>query len=369
MIIKRGHITLEFCFFEPKIYTINFDVHSIIDSEGNEAICWNATSYDCKICVVSQDCSSPQLGVPHIQLAKPLSECDYDVFTKQFTQYRLSGNRSKMKELTQHLLFNNPKRDYEILGLIFNASYRWLVKDPDPLESPVLKLKKAVKLCMKEDCHNGSLLEAKAHIFLAQNFQSARCYDEAMQHIDAAKVSICYVDLCMERSAIATQEALWHAAQCDEHMPLEKKRKIEKLLSIAIDNGKRLKTYEGWCFCVYNLINMARLHLDIFYPFSSGRHQHITAIDPSSNAEKAKSYLDQVPEDFISDTSTCLYKAFYYYTLAEYHYHTQSDKDVVLHYLELAKKQLQEADLSPPMMKAIDVRLALLKGSSHFSLP
>ena len=366
-IIKRGHITLEFCFFKPKIHTINFDVHSIIDSEGNETIGWNVTTYDCNICVVSQEYSSPQRGVPHIQLAKPLSECDYDVFTKQFTQHRLSGNRNKMKNLSEELQWNKPERDYEILGLIFNASYRWLVKDPDSLESPVLKLKEAVSLCKKEDCQNGSLLEAKAHIFLAQNFQSAHCYDEAMGYIDAAKVSICYVDLCMERSAIATQEALWHAAQCDQHMPLEKKRKIEKLLSIAIDNGKRLKTYEGWCFFVYNLINMARLHLDIFYPFSSGRHQHVTAIDPNSDAEKAKSFLDQVPEDFLSDTSTCLYKAFYYYTVAEYHCHTESDKDVVIHNLELAKKQLQEADLSPPMMKAIDVRLALLKGNSHFS--
>ena len=123
--IKRGHITLEFCFFKPKIYTINFDVHSVIDSEGNTTIGWNATSYGCKICVVSQEyCFSPKLGVTHIQLAKPLSECDYDVFTKQFTQHRVSGNRNKMKDLSEHLVLNKPEHDYEIVGLIFNASYR-----------------------------------------------------------------------------------------------------------------------------------------------------------------------------------------------------------------------------------------------------
>ena len=49
---------------------------------------------------------------------------------------------------------------------------------------------------------------------LAQNFQSDDNFEEAKQHIDAAKVSIFYLGLCMERSAVATQEAFWHVGQC-----------------------------------------------------------------------------------------------------------------------------------------------------------
>ena len=74
------------------------------------------------------------------------------------------------------------------------------------------------KLCDKGECQNGSLLRAKAHIFLAQTFQSDDNFEEAKQHIDAAKVSIFYFGLCMGRSAVANQEAFWLVGQCHGDM-------------------------------------------------------------------------------------------------------------------------------------------------------
>ena len=80
---------------------------------------------------------------------------------------------------------------------------------------------------------------------------------------------------------------------------------------------------------------------------------------------KAKLYLDKVPEDLLADPCASLYKVFYNYTLAEYHRHTGSIHDAI-HTLKLAKKQLQESDLQmEPLMKAIDIRLALLNSESH----
>ena len=134
--LQRGLVALQFCFFKPTTYIIRFEVHSIVDSEGNEAIGWKASSYHLKLCVTPMDYSTPQLGVPHIQLAKPLSSREYDNITKQFTQYRLSGKRIETKRLSDYLQLNNPKSDFKILRLIFNASfYRWLVKYPDSLDS------------------------------------------------------------------------------------------------------------------------------------------------------------------------------------------------------------------------------------------
>ena len=49
-----------------------------------------------------------------------------------------------MKVLSDYLWMNNPKPDFKILGLIFNASYHWLVKDPNSLDSWVSDLKKAL---------------------------------------------------------------------------------------------------------------------------------------------------------------------------------------------------------------------------------
>ena len=361
--LQSGHVALQICFFKPSTYIIGFEVHSIIDSEGNEAIGWDASNYHHELHVTPLDYSSPQLGIPHTQLAKPLTSREYDNITKQFAQYRLSGKRIEVKVFSDYLRLNNPKPDFNILGLIFNAPYRWLVKDPDALESPVLKLKEAVSLCDKEDCHNGSLLRAKAHVFLAQNFQSDDNFEEAKKHIDAAKVSIFFLGLCMERSAVATQVAFWHVDQCYGDMPVKTKCEIEELLSHAIDCGSQLESYEARCFYVLNLINMARLHLDIFYPFRHKRHQHVAAMEPKPCEEslrKAKLYLDKVPEDFLGDTYASLYKVFYNYTLAEYHRHTGSTNDAV-HNLQLAKKQLQESNLQMEvLMKAIDIRLAVL---------
>ena len=238
------------------------------------------------------------------------------------------------------------------------------MKDSDSLKSPELNLKEAVSLCDKEDCQNGSLLRTKAHIMLAQNFQSDDNFEEAKQHIDAAKVSILYLGLCMERSAVATQEAFWYVGQCHGDMPVKTKCEIEELLSHAIDCGSRLESYEARCFYVLNLINMARLHLDFFfYQFRHKRHQHATAMDPKPCKEslsKAKLCLDKVAEDFFGDTCASLYKGFYNYTLAEYHRHTGSMNDAVYN-LQLAIEQLQETGLQmDPLMKAIDIRLELL---------
>ena len=366
--LQRGLVTLQFCFFKPTTYIISFEVHSIVDSEGNEAIGWKAMSYHLKLCVTGMDYSPAQLGVPHTQLAKPLSSREYDNITKQYTQYRLSGKRIEMKVLSDYLRLNNPKPDFKILGLIFNASYHWLVKDPNSLDSQVSDLKKAVSLCDKGECQNGSLLRVKAHIFLAQTFQSDDNFQKAKQHIDAAKVNIFYFGLCMERSAVATQEASWHVGQCYGDMPVKTKCEIEELLSQAIDCGSRLESYEARCFYVLNLINMARLHLDFFYPFRHARHQHVTAMNPKPCEEslrKAKLYLEQVPQDLLADTCASLYKVFYHYTLAEYHRHTGSTNDAI-HSLKLAKQQLQESDLHmEPLMKAIDIRLALLNSESY----
>ena len=361
--LQSGHVALQFCFFKPTTYIISFEVHSIVDSEGNEAIGWNASGYHYELHVTPVDYSSPQLGVPHTQLAKPLTSREYDNITKQFTQYRLLGKRVEMKVLSDYLRLNNPKPDFNILGLIFNASYHWLVKDRGSFDSRVSDLKKAVSLCDKEECQNGPLLSAKAHIFLAQSFQSDGNFEEAKQHIDAAKASIFYFGLCMERSAVATQEAFWHVGQCYGDMSVKTKCEIEELLSRAIDCGNRLESYEARCFYVLNLINMARLHLDFLYPFRHKRHQRVTAMDPKPCKEslsKAKLCLDKVPEDFFEDTCASLYKGFYNYTLAEYHRHTGSTNDAVYN-LQLAKEQLQETGLKmDPLMKAIDIRLELL---------
>ena len=85
-------------------------------------------------------------------------------------------------------------------------------------------------------------------------------------------------------------------------------------LIVAVD----WKAMRQSCFYVLNLINMASLQLDFFYPFHHKRHQHITAMDPKPCEEslrKAKLYLDKVPEDLLADTS--LYKAFYNYILLQ----------------------------------------------------
>ena len=97
-----------------------------------------------------------------------------------------------MKVLSDYLQLNNPKPVFKILRLIFNASCHWLVKDPNSLDSQVSDLKKAVSLRDKGECCNGSLLRAKAHIFLAQTFQSDDNFQEAKQHIDAAIVILIF---------------------------------------------------------------------------------------------------------------------------------------------------------------------------------
>ena len=174
----------------------------------------------------------------------------------------------------------------------------------------------------------------------------------------------------MGRSAVANQEAFWLVGQCHGDMPVKTKCEIEELLSHTIDCGSRLESYDAKCFYVLNLINMARLHLDFFYPFHHAQHQHVTAMDPKPCEEslrKAKLCLDKVPEDLLADAHASLYKVFYNYTLAEYHHHTGSTNDAI-HSLKLAKKQLQESDLQmEPLMKAIDIRLALLNSESHIS--
>ena len=125
---------------------------------------------------------------------------------------------------------------------------------------------------------------------------------------------------------------------------MKTKCEIKELLSHAIDCGSQLESYEARCFYVLNLINMARLHLDLFYPFHHA-HQHVTAMDPKPCEEslrKAQLYQDNVPEDLLPDPCAALYKIFYNYALAEYH--TGSTNDAI-HNLKLAKKQLQESDL------------------------
>lgn len=258
--------------------------------------------------------------------------------------------------------------DFKIVALIFNSSYRWLMRQPNQLKDSIFDLKEAVELCKKLDCRNGRQLRAKAYIFLAQNFQSGdvRAYEEAKKYIEAAKCDLYYVENCMERGALACQEALLTVAQCHGDMPMHTKHEVEKMLSYAIDHCSRLKSYEGRCFFVYNLINMARLHLHQFYPFSHGRHQQITAVDPQLNVEdlqKAKSYLDQVPKEFLEDSDPSLYKSFYYYTLSEYYRHdidrSESKVECIAN-LEHAKEQLQLTHLCPNLLKAINKRLDLL---------
>lgn len=294
-------VALEFYFSKPRTYIITFDIHSVFADN-----------------VISQEeCHlSPRLGMPAIQVAEPLNGHKYDQITKNYTMCRLSGNISRLKNLMFE--FPNSSIDFRILELIFNSSYRWLVREPNHFRRSISNLKKAVRLCQNQHCRNSSLLRAKAQIFLAQNLQSESGkvgrYKKAQKYIDEAKVSIYYVGPCMERSALACQEALWHAAQCSGNMPMETKSKIGELLEYAIDCASQLKTYEGMCFLAYNHINMARLYLCQFYPVSQGRHQQETAMDPTVSAEdlrKAKSHLDCIPEEFLTDSSALLYKAFY----------------------------------------------------------
>ena len=260
------------------------------------------------------------------------------------------------------------RTDFEIIALIFNSSYRWLVRQPNQLKDSIVDLEKAVELCKKLDCRNGSQLRAKAYIFLAQNFQSGDvcAFKEAEKYIDAAKCELFYVENCMERGALACQEALLTVAQCHGNMPMDTKDEVEKMLSHAIDHCSQLKSYEGRCFFVYNLINMARLHLHQFYPFSHGRHLQITDVDPQLKVEdlqKAKSYLDQVPKEFLEDSNPSLYKSFYYYTLSEYYRHdidrSESKAECIAN-LKHAKKQLQLTHLCPNLLNAVNKRLDLL---------
>ena len=106
--LQSGHVALQFCFFKPTTYSISFEVYSIVDSEGIEAIGWNASGYCYKLHVAPVDYSSPQLGVPHTQLAKPFTSREYDNITKQFTQYGLSGKTIEIKVLSDYLWLNNP---------------------------------------------------------------------------------------------------------------------------------------------------------------------------------------------------------------------------------------------------------------------
>ena len=111
----------------------------------------------------------------------------------------------------------------------------------------------------------------------------------------------------------------------------------------------------------HGLTCKAMLYLNLFYPTRQHHLEQVSRTDPTPSSEEldlAKACLDAVPKEFLNNESTLVYKGLYYLTLSEYHRFSDDDLQAV-HNLRLTKNLAIKGNF-PNLLKAVEVRLALL---------
>ena len=247
--LEPGQIGLQFSFSRPDtLYTITFRLHSIIDSEGIEVIGYTSESAEFTICTANclQDVAPVRgSGLPLLEISGPLKSPKCNQIVKAINREGLSGNIGGVEHLTRKVQKSHISLDIKALTLIYTGCFVSFYKSSAMLHSKEL-FDKALELSKHSDCQNSKLLERMALTFMAQSLRMENRLEDAQSLLDRAKIANFGAAPSGVTSSMYYQQAVICAGQCKGPITADVKQRVDQLLTLMIEHGKRCEGYDAF---------------------------------------------------------------------------------------------------------------------------